>query len=342
MTDNSGKLRHQCTGSGASNFTLAAWKALEHFPVKAQDIQLVAHSENVTFRVAVRDVETDYVLRLHRPGYSSLEELESERMWTRALKKTGVAVPGSLETVRGGHYALVDVPGAGERRYAGMTTWHEGRPLSDYLESHSNGAERERIFRRFGEIAAAFHNQSTRWTPPPGFVRRRLGVDELLGEAPFWGRFWEHPALTGAEQEWLLRTRNRVRRELGTYGEKPDHFSLIHADFTPENIIYDGDDLAIIDFDDAGYGWHLYDIASFLIECRYARDFEALQGALLDGYRERRSLAKGELEMLPTFMLIRGLAIIGWHLQRPEHEHLGEFEEVKDWVLEATDFRGVR
>jgi Ser/Thr protein kinase RdoA (MazF antagonist) len=321
----------------ASNYTQAAWDAVAHFPVEAENLVLVACSENVTFRVAVRDAQTDYVLRLHRPGYSSLQELESERMWTAALQQAGMAVPGSLETRQGGHYVRVDIPGAGEQRYAGMTTWQEGMSLSDYLQSHPDGAERQSIFRRFGEIAAAFHNQSTRWTPPPGFTRRRLGAEELLGEAPFWGRFWEHPALTTAQREWLLRARDEARAALDAYGENPGNFSLIHADFTPDNIIYDGEHLAIIDFDDAAYGWHVYDIASVLIECRDASDIEALRAALLDGYLARRPLAQRDLDMLPTFLLIRGMAIIGWYLQRPEHAHESEFEEVKNWVLEASE-----
>ena len=319
----------------ASRYTQAAWKAVEHFPVQAEAMKLVAHSENITFQVAVRGQETDYVLRLHRPGYSSLDELESERLWTRALKATGVAVPGSLQTHQGDHYTLVDIPDAGEQRYAGMTTWYEGIPLSHYLESHPAGSERVRIFRRFGEIVATFHNQSTRWTPPPGFVRRRLGIEELLGESPFWGRFWEHPALTTAERKRLLDARERARAALSAYGENPDNFSLVHADFTPDNIIYDGDDLAIIDFDDAAYSWHVYDLASVLIECRNAPDVESLQAALLRGYREQRPLAQSDIDILPTFVLIRGMAVIGWYLQRPEHEHFGDFDDLKHWVLDA-------
>ena len=168
-----------------SSYRKAAWAALTHFPVKAEKLELVAQSENVTFRVSARSGETDYVLRLHRPGYSSIAELESEKVWVRALKETGVIVPDSIETRQGGHYALVDIPGASERRYAGLTTWQEGMPLRDFLESCRDGQERTRILRRFGEIAAIFHHQSTNWQPPPGFARRRLDVDALLGETPF-------------------------------------------------------------------------------------------------------------------------------------------------------------
>ena len=319
-----------------NSFTQAAWEAVKHFPVEAEDLQLVAHSENVSFRVAVRDAATDYVLRLHRPGYRTLEELESERQWTRALRASGLAVPDALETQRGGHYALVDIAGAGEPRYAGMTTWSEGVPLSNYLANHQDKAERQRIFRRFGEIAAAFHEQSTGWTPPPGFVRRRLGADDLLGETPFWGRFWEHPALTAAERERLLGARDRMRGALEACGEKPGQFSLVHADFTPDNIIYDGKELAVIDFDDAAYGWHVYDLASLLFEWRDAGAIGALQAALLEGYRARRPRAQADIDMLPAFLLVRGMAIIGWYLQRPEHAHESEFKKVKEWVLAAT------
>ena len=311
-----------------------AREAVKRFPVDAKDVKLVTHSENITFRVRTPGDQTDYVLRLHRPGYSSIEEMESERVWTHALKETGVLVQDALQTFDGQNYTLVDIPGTGEQRYVGMTTWHEGIPLTDFLETCTDGAERERIFRRFGAIAAAFHNQSTEWSPPPGFVRRRLDLDALLGESPFWGRFWEHEALSEAERDLMLQARARARDALDEYGESPDKFSLIHADFTPDNIIYDGKDLAIIDFDDAAYGWHLYDIASALIECRYDRDLDVLRAALLDGYREHRPLTANDIEMLPVFVLVRGMATVGWLHQRPESVWSSYCERIREWVLE--------
>jgi len=320
-----------------SCYTPAALKALESFPVDAQNVELIAHSENVTFRVSVRDSNTDYVLRLHRPGYNSIEELDSERIWAMALKEAGISIQDSLLTCQGQRFELIDIPGAGEQRYAGMTTWLEGTPLSDYLATNSDREKRERIFRRIGEIAAAIHNQSTRWKEPPGFTRRRLDLHGLLGEAPLWGRFWEHADLTRGEQALLLQAREIARATLSAYGETPDKFGLIHADLHPQNIVYNGEDLALIDFDDSAYGWHMYEIASALIEDRFAPDFEALRTALLDGYREHRPLAMRDVEMLPAFLLIRGMAIIGWFHQRPEHAGSSYFRRVKEMVLDDCD-----
>jgi len=318
-----------------SLYTPAALKALESFPVEVEEIELVAHSENVTFRVSARASSTDYVLRLHRPGYNSIEELNSERTWVGALKDAaGISIQDSLLTSQGQYFTLVDVPGTAEQRYAGVTSWLEGTLLSDYLDTKSDRADRERVFHRIGEIMAAIHNQSTAWNEPPGFVRRRLDLDGLLGERPHWGRFWEHADLTSTERDVLLRKRHDVRAALQAYGETPDNFSLIHSDLGPDNIIQHGNDMALIDFDDAAYGWHMYDIASVLIEYHLTPHFDALSAALLDGYRERRSLQRRDIEMLPVFLLIRGLAIIGWYHQRPEHAGSESFEELKNWALD--------
>ena len=318
----------------AAAYRPAAARALEHFPIEPATVELVAHSENVTFRVTARETGTDYTLRLHRPGYNSLEELDSERAWATALNDAGIAVPRSLPSRHGRHFEPVEIPETGETRYAGMTTWLPGTPLSGHLEANPDTAFRQRLFRTIGAIAARIHNQSSRWQAPPGFTRPRLGGDGLLGENPRWGRFWEHADLTEADRTLLLAARRSAAETLGDYGESPDTFSLIHADLHPENLVYDGDALALIDFDDSAYGWHMYDLASALIEYRDAADYARLEAALLEGYQQHRPLGTRDIEMLPVFLMIRGMALIGWFHQRPEHAGSSFLTAVKERVLD--------
>ena len=321
-----------------SSYKPAAMKALESFPIDALDITFIDVSENVTFKVSAYGGKSDYVLRLHRPGYNTIEELESERMWTKALKTAGIVVQEAVRVDHGQkHYVPITIPGLDEERYAGVTTWLEGTPLSDVLEAGADGATRDRLFHRIGKIIATIHNQSSHWKAPSGFIRRRLDADNLLGPDPFWGRFWEHEDLTQAEREFLFRERDNLHAVLSAYGERPDNFSLIHADLTPENIICNEDDLAVIDFDDSAYGWHMYDIAAALIDYRFEHDFDTLRAALLDGYQEHRSLTPKDLDMLPVFLLIRGMAIIGWFHQRAEHSGWDHFERLKNWVIAECD-----
>ena len=114
-----------------------------------------------------------------------------------------------------------------------------------------------------------------------------------------------------------------------------ENFGLIHADLHPDNIVYDGEDLALIDFDDAAYGWHLYEIASALIMEIFSPDFDALRAALLEGYRAHRPLPERDVELLPVFLLIRGMAIVGWIHQRAEQVGSDFFAEVKQIVFEG-------
>lgn len=317
-----------------SRYKPTALKALESFSVVPKDVEPVAQSENVTYRVTAEDSDTDYVLRLHRPDYNSLEELVSEREWTRALNEAHIPTPESVLTNQGDHFVLIDIPATGEQRYAGMTRWIEGTPLDDHLKTNSDKEERAGIFGRIGELAAATHNQSTSWKEPPNFRRSRLDLDGLLGEMPRWGRFWEHADLTGDEKKLLVETRDQLRETLSTYGARPENFSLIHADMNPDNIVYSDGNLAIIDFDDSAYGWHMYDIASILIDDRNATDFDDICDALLDGYRRVRPLAAQDVDILRNFLLIRGMAIVGWFHQRPEHAGSIFFEKMKDWVID--------
>src|SRR6185436_3239799 len=81
-------------------FLAPAWQALVQFPIKSVDVSLLARAENITFKVA-DDGGTLYTLRLHRPAYHTLEELQSERLWTKALLQAGIHVPEPITTCDG-------------------------------------------------------------------------------------------------------------------------------------------------------------------------------------------------------------------------------------------------
>ena len=102
------------------------------------------------------------------------------------------------------------------------------------------------------------------------------------------------------------------------YGTDRSRFSLIHADLHPGNVLVGPDRLTVIDFDDAAFGWHVYDIAVALKYYQTEPGFDALQAALLKGYRAVRPLSDVDARLIPTFIMIRRMAQIGWLHQRPE------------------------
>ena len=316
-------------------FAPAARAALNFFPIDAEDLTLVSLSENVTFRVTDRRDGRAYVLRLHRPGYHTLEELDSERVWMRALVDAGVDVPASVPARDGRYYVPVAIAATGEQRFAGMVRWTEGRLLSEVLAETAEQRAVESYFTQLGAITASMHNQSSAWRPPAGFQRHALDSGGLMGLTPHWGPFWEHRSLSPAERNLLLGMRARMHEMLKGLARDPSVYSLIHADMHPGNILVDGERLIVIDFDDTGFGWHQYDIATALTGWQTKPNAAEIERAFLAGYRATRPVSNQALSLIPTFRLIRWMATIGWFHQRPElNRPSSVFEERKAWVLE--------
>lgn len=320
----------------------AAAQAIEAFPIDPASLDLVAVSENVTFRVRDGGGRGDFVLRLHRPGYNSLAELESERRWTQALADRGLAAPTGIPARDGRPFVRVAIPGTGELRHVGITRWMHGQPLDAVLRANPGADELRDAYRRIGHVAARMHRIAADWSAPADFTRPRLDAAGLVGEAPRWGRFWEHPGLPDAARRHLRRLRAELADDLAAYGRTEDNFGLIHADLHAENIII-GDDrnTGVIDFDDLAWGWYAYDLATALLDHWGAADYAALRDALLGGYCDERPLQRRDIAMLDRLVLLRALTLVGWYGERPEHGEEHYFQRVCEVIL-SQDLRGTK
>ena len=218
-------------------------------------------SENVTYRVVDRRDGMAYALRLHRPWYHTLDELISERDWIRALADAGIAVQAPMRTRDGQEYASVTIQATGERRFAGLARWTTGRVLAEVLRETADTRTAERHFEQLGAVTASLHPQAAAWQPPAGFTRRALDDDGFMGSTPHWGPFWDHQGLSAAERRLMLDTRARLHGALARLERQPAIYSMIYADMHPGNVLVDGDRLTVIDFDDAAWGWHAYDMS---------------------------------------------------------------------------------
>jgi len=319
--------------STADAFIEPAHAALAQFGIEAAAIKLAAQAENVTFKVTATSGEP-YTLRFHRPGYHDLAELQAERLWTKALTAAGIHVPEALSTPDGRDYVEIDVPALGERRWVGLLRWVEGEILLPIARDPQAPVDvLTGYFHTLGAMVAAMNVQASGWMPPATFQRRRLDADGLAGPNPSWGRFWEHAILTDAERALLIRTRDALHAVLSAYGQEPERFGVIHADLHPGNILVNGADMAAIDFDDTAFGWHMFDLAVVLHQVQDVPHFPQIYAACLQGYASVRTVPESDLQMVPTFLLMRGLAEIGWFGDRPENTTPDEMMAMKDFVV---------
>jgi len=301
-------------------FQTVAEQALEEWDLAVEKVELASVSENIVFRVDTYTGQT-YALRIHRPGYHTLAELNSEQQWTTALNEAGIGVPVPKRTRTGNGYVTLPLPDTQEMRHVGLVEWIDGVTLASILEKENDEKSLTRHFNQLGRFTARMHNQAADWRVPSGFKRHALDAEGLMGDEPFWGPFWKLPELTAAESDRIRDARRSLHKILMDYGKSPKTFSLIHADLHPYNVLVNGKSISVIDFDDAGFGWHLYDLAVALFYDQEKPHFETTRDALISGYRTERQLDDTVDQLLPIFLLIRGLAILGWLQDRPEHNN---------------------
>ena len=295
-----------------------AERALPFWDLKPDAMELVSRSENTVFGLDMPDQQR-YALRIHRPGYHTLPELESELLWTQALNDAAIRVPVGVRTLHGPGYATIPTPDGKSSRAVGLVNWLEGELLSSVIQDETDEKRIVAHFHQIGRVLAAMNNQASAWAPPSAFTRHAFDVPGYVGEDPFWGRFWDIPPLTSAQRDILSIARKQIRQILTTYGKDRGTYSMIHADLHAHNILIDpSGNLQAFDFDDAGFGWHQYDLAVVLFGLEDLPYFEAVTDALVDGYRSVRPLSEEALSLLPLFLLIRRLVLISWQWDRPE------------------------
>lgn len=282
-------------------------QALALWGLEAAEYSFVAGRENRVYRV--RTSTGDHALRIKRPGYRQEDELLSELAWLEAMDRAGLHVPRPLPS-RGGN--LLERLEAG---FVDVVEWMPGKPMG---KSRAPLAleNREAVFSALGLEMARLHAACDAWLRPAGFRRCHWDIDGLLGEAPVWGRFWDNPTLDPETRDLFARFRDAARERLAGAGAALDA-GLIHADLVRENVLLDGPVIQMIDFDDGGFGFRQFDMATVLLKTIAEPDYRALRTALIDGYRSQRQL---DLSLLDLFIAIRALTYVGWIVPRIQED----------------------
>ncbi len=253
--------------------------ALEQYDLEIDRVQKLGWLTNIMFRVRTVQGQT-YAMRLCAPGWRSLTDIRSEAMWLHAInQETDIPAPRPIPARNGEFVIEAPYPGIPDFGRCLLMTWIPGKPLDKQLT--------EGNLYKMGELFARLHEFSSRFTPPPGFTRRKmdhyLARDEenVLFTGESLSRLGPH------EQEVLRQTNTRVEVAFHRLYADPAVMRVIHNDLWHGNIkVYRGR-LLPFDFEDTIWGYPVQDIAMAMLDLLSdvpADAYEPLLAAFHRGY----------------------------------------------------------
>lgn len=293
-----------------------AEEALKRYPIKVKSIDFINHGENTTFKIT--DIKgVNYLLRIHRWGYHSKEAILEELSWLEDISKTtNIIVPKPLRSKDNNLIETILKESVTNERHVCVFHWIGGNSLWMAL--------RPKHMHLIGQKMASLQIQSKKRKV---YYRKYWDAEGLVGKNPKMGSILTLPSISHSTQKFVNDQRRETFKTLSRYEKKhPQNLGLIHADMHFGNLLFDKNDVGIIDFDDSGYGCIIYDIIvplimieSVLRQRKESDEYERYEAALLEGYSSLRPLSQEDIDMIIQYKKARRLSMLGWITSRMDN-----------------------
>jgi Ser/Thr protein kinase RdoA (MazF antagonist) len=240
-----------------------------------------------------------YMLRIHQPGYQTPDAISLELAWLAAMcREAGLPVPEPVPTSDGSLLTCASHPGIPGERHCSLLRWVKGRePQNAKLQPWH--------YKALGQLVARLHQHASHWQPPAGLSKRKYDWDGLfrkdMGDGNYSDESWS--LLPPEYIEPFEAVSKMVKQVMDAWGKSPQVYGLLHADIGMEaNVLFWRAEPRLIDFDDSGFGYYLFDLSIVLEDSQADQIKPHFRAALLEGYSQVRPLSQEQDKSLDLFL----------------------------------------
>ena len=235
-----------------------------------------------------------YYLRICHPVLHQLPEARQVMHFLRFLADEGVPVGEPVPSVNG---KTIEVFESGF--FAAAQTEAPGVEMQNHLLNLS-------VYESWGASLGKLHAASRRYQPDPSIDYKFPTVQQ------FWRNI--EPAVRRQSREI-----QRIYADLTDFMHAlPSHdYGLIHGDYRPGNVIWDGTTARTIDFDEPNYHWYIADVSRALLELfdQPVAERRKFRKAFMCGYLSEHQIDEWWVKQLPYFAQHRGMLMYAWDVQ---------------------------
>ena len=270
---------------------------------RPESLRWVGQAYNIVYRFEAEG--GGCYLRICHSVLHPLPKAHQVMHFLRFLADRDVPVGKPLPSVRGNY--IESLP---DGYYAAAQSEAPGTEMSAHLLDLS-------VYEAWGQSLGRLHAASRHYQPSPA-------IDYAF---PTVQRFWRNIASTVRTAAPELQ---RIYAQLTEYmnGLPPNDYGLIHGDYRPGNVIWDGSTARTVDFDEPNYHWYIADVSRALLELsgQPPAQRRRFREAFMRGYQAEHPLDEFWVRQLPQFGQHRGMLMSMWNLQEGG-------SEISEWAL---------
>lgn len=290
---------------------------LSRYPIEIKSVVSINYEYNATMKVETTSGEL-FVLRINTNSPRTPENLKAEIAFVRFLAEDGrVRVPHPIENREGNFYTSILHDFSGKMFHCVLYSWIAGEELED--------EPTEEQLRALGAAMALMHLVAQDFELPHGSALPTF--DDAL--------WWTEDHLLGEKSVLTLEAKDLISGALSTIKTGVDKFYLgvkpilIHADMHGGNVLWNANNLSVIDFDDCGFGLPLQDLATAL----YYLDTPEQDAAFKGGYRSISPLPECSDKEMKMLFLQRRIILLNYLYETSNLEHRSMIPEYREETL---------
>jgi Ser/Thr protein kinase RdoA (MazF antagonist) len=272
--------------------------ALSKYPqLHGASIQFFGQDTNINY--LVEHNETKYFMKIYMDHSSTIDDNIAEAVLLEHLTNTtDLHVPTVIKNQDNAYVTTLFSPSDQQDKHIMIATFLSGEAL--------DGNETKERMEQLGRTMAILHNAAKSLVIPKGVTFKQW--DQVL----YWRKEEKHYHKEEYKDKMSVDTR-RLLDQVFPYLDKrlPALYQknniLVHGDLNPWNVLIEGDQLKMIDFEDTIVGTPIHDIAITLFYYRYdlKYTYQDIRDWLLTGYQDIVPNFKPDWEIVDMLIIAR-------------------------------------
>ncbi len=170
------------------------------------------------------------------------------------------------------------------------------------------------MYETLGAIAAEIHKHSEKWDKPDYYKRIEWNYEATFHNG--WNNYygvhyqqltqWLKPKEIAILDECAALIQERVK----IFGKSKERYGMIHSDLRMSNLLQNGEEITVLDFDDCGQGWYMYDVACICGLMEHRPDLQLVLDAIMNGYQRVRPVDEEDEREIGTFVMMRRIGLL--------------------------------